>query len=275
MTRTMRNLWLFAVLLLSLLPRESSAQASSATKAYELRIYTASPGRLPDLVSLLGSTATQVWAQHRIQNVFDGTVLEGAPIDGTDANSMVVCIVAHENREAADKAWSDVENDDTWKTAWARAQQAGHLLAKPPSSLYLTAAEITPAAGITSSSGTQPRIFELRKYNTGAERLPATVDQFQEGLASILAKVGMTPIIYWTADDRSSFVYLLAHKDREAARASWTAFLPEFRPFMAELNARRAAANPPASNGGAETPPARRTPDDNRFLVPTSFSPLQ
>jgi len=89
-----------------------------------------------------------------------------------------------------------------------------------------------------------------------------TVNQFQSGLAAILVHNGMTPIAYWTAEDRSSFVYLLAHKDRQAARASWSSFVGDYRPFMAEFNARVPA--PPAGT---------RTPDDNRFLTPTDYSP--
>jgi hypothetical protein len=83
-------------------------------------------------------------------------------------------------------------------------------------------------------------------------------------LAAILSKNGMTPIAYWTADDRSAFIYLLAHKDREAARTSWASFMTDFRPFMAEFNARSGAA-----------PAGTRRPDDNRFLIPTDFSPIK
>jgi hypothetical protein len=67
-------------------------------------------------------------------------------------------------------------------------------------------------------------------------------------------------------------VYLQAHKDREAARASWAAFIPPFRPLITDFNANAAAAlvvegKPPAH-------PSPRAPEDNRFLIPTGFSPL-
>ena len=114
----------------------------------------------------------------------------------------------------------------------------------------------------SSSYTSQARVFELRKYNTGPKGLPRTVAQFKSGLAAILSKNGMTPIAYWTAYDNSAFIYLLAHKDRETARASWTSFMTDFRLFMTEFN----KSAPPA-------PAGRRTPDDNRFLVPTDYSP--
>jgi len=249
------------------------AQTVPGSKIYELRIYTAGAGRLGDLQALVGSKGVQLFAKHGIENVFDGTVLEGAPIDGTDASNMLVLILAHKDRAAADKDWAAVDADGAWKSAWAAAEKSGTLLSKPVSSLYLnTTAELSPSSVALSAPGSPTRVFELRKYNTGPDRLPNMVAEFKEGIAAILVKTGMTPVIYWTADDKSSFVYLLAHKDREAARSSWAAFMPEFRPFMAEFNA---AHNPPPANGAPAPPPARRTPDDNRFLIPTAYSPLK
>ena len=249
------------------------AQAAPSAKLYELRIYTASPGRLGDLETVMSAEGVGALGRHGIQNIFDGTVLEGAPIDGPDASNMLVCILAHDNRAAADKSWAAFDSDPAWKSAWAAAEKSGPLLAKQPMSLFMNATDFSPALEAPTAAGAPTRIFELRKYNTGPDRLQNTVDEFQQGLAAILVKVGMNPVIYWTADDRSSFVYLIAHKDRETARASWTAFRPEFGPFIAAFNAKQAAAAPPAPAGASPTPPLRRTPDDNRFLVPTSFSP--
>ncbi|SEB73906.1 NIPSNAP family protein [Terriglobus roseus] len=254
------------------IPARPLAAQVSTSKVYELRIYTANAGKLAELEALLGAQGIRIFGKHGIQNVFDGTVLEGAPIDGADATNMLICILGHKSSAAANKDWAEVDADPAWKTAWAGAEKSGPLLSRPASSLLLEATSFTPVLEAPTAAGAPTRVFELRKYNTGAERLPAMVDEFQSGLAAILVKVGMTPILYTTAEDKSSFVYLLAHKDREAARASWTAFTPEFRPFMAQFNAKQAATAPPADPAA---PPRRRTPDDNRFLVPTSFSPIR
>lgn len=253
--------------------RTVHAQAASTPKVYELRIYTATAGRLADLESLIGNQGLRTFAKHGIQNVFDGTVLEGAPIDGADASNMLVCIVAHKDRANAEKDWTDFEADRIWKNALAKAETNGPLLSKPPVSLLLDTTDFSPALESPTPASSPTRIFELRKYNTGPERLQTTVDEFQQGLGAILVDVGMKPVIYWTADNRSSFVYLIAHKDRETARASWTAFGPKFRPFITTFNARQASTTAPPSD--SNTPPRRRTPDDNRFLVPTAFSPIR
>jgi hypothetical protein len=135
--------------------------------------------------------------------------------------------------------------------------------------------DFSPALESRVNAGAASRIFELRKYNTGPAALQTTVSEFQEGLAAILVKVGMTPVIYWTAADHNSFVYLVAHNDREAARTSWAAFRPLFRPFLEEFNARQAITAASTVSGAPVQATTPRTPDDNRFLVPTTFSPLR
>jgi len=229
-------------------------------KVHEVRLYTANAGKLADFQTLFRSQAL-LFSKYGIENVFEGTVLEGAPVDGADARSMLVCILAHQSREAADRSWAAIEGAAEWQEAMKRAEQNGPLLAKPAVSILMTPTDFSPALE-PPSAGAPARVFELRKYNTGPEGLPRTVAQFKSGLAAILSKNGMTPIAYWTAYDNSAFIYLLAHKDREAARASWTSFMTDFRPFMTEFN----KSAPPA-------PAGRRTPDDNRFLVPTDYSP--
>lgn len=267
----------------ALTTRVSAAQAPNS-KVYELRIYTANAGKLADVQAVMRGTGVRLLAKYGIENVFDGTVLEGAPIDGTEAPNMLVCVLGHPSRAAADRAWTGFAADAEWQTAWARAEQAGPLLAKLPVSTYMSTTDFSPALEAPTGAGAEARVFELRKYNTGVDGLPRTVAQFKSGLANILSKNGMTPIVYWTTEDKTAFIYLVAHKDRAAARASWSTFMVDYRPFMAEFNARTAAqtAAPAASaaaapsaapSGAPAAAPARRTPDDNRFLVPTDFSP--
>lgn len=258
LSRALLVVTVFALTLFSSAHLQARPSAPSG-KTYELRIYTANAGRLADLNVFFKNSGMRVLAKHGIENVFDGTVLEGAPVDGADAANMLVCVLAHPNPTAADAAWGAVENDAEWKSAWARLEQGGAPLAKPVTVIRMTTTDFSPA--LEAPGAAAGRVFELRKYNTGADGLPRTIDQFKSGLAAIIAKNGMTPIAYWTANDSSAFIYLVAHKDREAGRASWSTFTNDYRPFMAEFNARVGAP-----------PPGRRV-DDNRFLTPTDYSP--
>ncbi len=256
-----------AAALLALSPSVSGAQGAGEPRTYELRIYTAAAGRLADLQAVVRDTGRKVLAKHRIENVFNGTVTEGARIDGTDAPNMLVCIFSYMSPTEAERAREAFESDADWKAAWTGAEQGGALLAKPVESVLMNATDFSPTLEAPSAAGAPTRIFELRKYNTGPEGTPWSVSQFRGGLAAIIARQGMTPVAYWTAADNSALIYLLAHKDREAARASWATFINDYRPYMTEFNAKQAAA-------GLTPPPAgTRRPDDNRFLTPTDYSP--
>ena len=239
------------------------AQVQATPKVCELRIYTANAGKLPDLHGLFRNEGTRLFARHGIQNVFAGTVLEGAASDGADAPNMVVWIVGHSDHPAAGRAWAAVNGDAGWKAAVARVEQSGPLLSKPPVSVFMSATDYSPiiAASSAATTDSATHVFELRKYDTGVAGLPYTAHRFKVGMADILAKTGMTPIGYWTATDESAFIYLVAHTDRETARASWSSFMTPYRAFMADYSKRPDAI--------AAVP---RTAEENRFLVATDYS---
>jgi NIPSNAP len=263
-----RIVLLWAAALVAALPgavRSHSAQTPATAKGYELRISTATPGRLADLKMLFRDRAARL-ERHGIEPVFSGTVLEGAASDGDRAVNMLVDILAHESRAAVDRSWAALDADTEWRAARSAAEKSGPL-AGAPASTVMNLTDFSPALVHPAASASDaPRVFELRQYNTGAEDLDYTVERFRLGLAKVIGDAGMTPLAYWTADDRSAFIYLVAHKDREAARTSWTNFMPGYRAFMTKYNADR---------GGPSTPPSRRSPDDNRMLVPTDYSPIR
>jgi len=74
----------------------------------------------------------------------------------------------------------------------------------------------------------------------------------------------METLKFWRTTDDKSFIYLLAHKDRETSKESWAIFMKNFRGFMQKYNA------------SGKTPPADAPPGagmEIRFLKPTDYSP--
>ena len=70
-----------------------------------------------------------------------------------------------------------------------------------------------------------PLLYELRTYTTAEGRLPALHKRFSEHTMQIFEKHGMKNIIYWVPEDKeNTLVYVIAHKSKEAADASWAAF---------------------------------------------------
>jgi len=71
-------------------------------------------------------------------------------------------------------------------------------------------------------------VYELRTYTTAAGRLPALHKRFKDHTLRIFEKHGMKNVVYWTpVDQDNTLVYLLEHKSRKAAKASWAAFVKD------------------------------------------------
>ena len=108
-------------------------------------------------------------------------------------------------------------------------------------------------------------IFELRTYTAPDGKLADLHARFRDHTLRIFAKHGMTSVIYLAPMDapasQNQLVYLLAHKDRETAKASWDAFTndPEWKKVAADSQV----------NGRIVSKV------DSVFLTPTDYSPLK
>ena len=80
------------------------------------------------------------------------------------------------------------------------------------------------------------RTFELRTYVTNEGKLPDLLKRFREHTCKIFEKHGMENIGYWVPVEKAdgadnTLIYVIAHKSRDAAKASWAAFVadPEWK----------------------------------------------
>jgi len=71
-------------------------------------------------------------------------------------------------------------------------------------------------------------VYELRTYYTLPGKLPDLHNRFKNHTMRLLEKHGMKNIGYWQPQDEpgksNMLIYILKHKSREAAKASWDAF---------------------------------------------------
>jgi len=106
--------------------------------------------------------------------------------------------------------------------------------------LALTAFRIMPSAGAQQSDSA---VFELRTYTATPGNLDALLDRFRDHTVRIFEKHGMTNVGYWVPNDPElsgdTLIYLLRHDSREAADASWQAFIsdPEWQRVAEASNA--------------------------------------
>jgi hypothetical protein len=89
-----------------------------------------------------------------------------------------------------------------------------------------SAALVDSAAAAPANSG---RVYELRTYIAPPGKRDALLARFRDHTVKLFEKHGMVNVGYWVPIDEKDggadkLVYLLEHKSREAAAASWKAF---------------------------------------------------
>ena len=251
--------FLLAMMLAISLP---AVAAEPDTRCFEMRTYFAAPGKLDDLLARFRDHTVKLFAKHGITNIG-----YWVPIENT-ANKLVY-VIAFPNREARESAagsWKAFAADPDWKAAQKASEVNGKLVEKVES-VFLTATNFSPEI---QPSVAAPRVFELRTYTTTAGNLDRLQARFRDHTLALFAKHGMTNLFYWTpmADQKnadSTLVYLLAHKDADAAKASFGAF----RADPAWIAAKDASEK---EGGGSLT-----VPDGvkSEFLKATDFSPTR
>ena len=83
----------------------------------------------------------------------------------------------------------------------------------------------------------KPMLYELRTYYTPEGKLDALNARFRNHTMKLFEKHGMKNIMYWTPVDKpNTLIYVIAHKDKDAADASWKAFRedPEWKKVAEE-----------------------------------------
>lgn len=68
-------------------------------------------------------------------------------------------------------------------------------------------------------------LYELRTYYTPEGKLDDLNARFRNHTMALFEKHGMKNIMYWTPVDKpNTLIYVIAHRDKAAADASWAAF---------------------------------------------------
>jgi hypothetical protein len=83
-------------------------------------------------------------------------------------------------------------------------------------------------------------VYELRTYTTNEGKLDALNARFRDHTVGLFTKHGIESIGYWVPTDeersKNTLIYVIKHKSREAAAASWKAFIadPDWKKAAAE-----------------------------------------
>lgn len=91
---------------------------------------------------------------------------------------------------------------------------------------FLACALLLTLTGSILAADKDNALYELRIYTAADGKLDALHARFRDHTCKLFEKHGMTNIGYWTPIDNPEhkLIYIIAHKDRDAANASWKAF---------------------------------------------------
>jgi hypothetical protein len=109
------------------------------TRVFELRTYTAAPGKIDALNARFRQHTNRLFEKH-------GMTIIGfwMPLKQKEGEDKLIYILAYPSKEAADKSWKAFRDDPDWQKARAESEKDGSLLAKPPESVYMAPTDYSP-----------------------------------------------------------------------------------------------------------------------------------
>ncbi len=102
----------------------SEAQAQGMNRVFELRTYTAHPGRLAELHARFRDHTVGLFERHGMTNI--GYF---APQEAPLADNTLIYLLAHDSREAAAASWDAFRSDPEWQQAAEASRRNGRLVA--------------------------------------------------------------------------------------------------------------------------------------------------
>ena len=208
----------FAAVLVLTVSSSVSAADKEHSPIYELRTYTTAKGRLPALHKRFRDHTVALFKKHGMTNVVYWTP--------SDKPNTLVYLLRHDSVAAAKKSVDAFRVDPDWKQAFKASREDGAIVIQGGvKSQFLKATDYSPKTFTKAKAGWT---YELRTYTTRKGRLPALHARFRDHTMALFKKHGIHNVLYTTPLDEklkdNTLIYVIAHKDRKAAGASWKAF---------------------------------------------------
>lgn len=256
----MKRRTLFLLTLLSTLASPAVSLQAADQRCYELRTYTAAPGKLDALLQRFRNHTVALFTKHGMTNV-------GYWVPADNPDRKLIYLLSFPDRAARDASFKAFAADPAWQEAQKTSEAGGKLVDKLESR-FLTATDFSKT---DAPSGPNPsRVYELRTYTCGPGNLPRLQDRFRNHTVSLFSKHGMKHFGYWTPSAGEpgagdTLIYLLIHDSREAMAASFTSFRAD--PVWTAAK----SASEQAAGGSLTVPDGVKS----LVLIPTDFSPAK
>jgi len=116
-------------------PPAATPPAASTGRVFELRTYYCVPGRLDALQKRFRENTTRIFKKHGMENV-------GYWVP-TDKPDVLIYILAHASKQAADASWAAFRADPEWD-AVKKASEADGPIVQKVESVFMTPTDYSP-----------------------------------------------------------------------------------------------------------------------------------
>ncbi len=204
---------------------EIVAPTPPAIGLYELRIYTAAPGKAEALDARFRNHTIGLFKKHGMTPVGFWHV---ATPEGAAKDDRLFYLMGYKDRAARDASWAAFAQDPEWRQVYADSQKDGSLTTTGGiQNIFLNSTDYSPKLNTTSS--TTPRLWELRTYTATPGKLENVHNRFRNHTIGIFSRLGMTNFQYWrpVADQPAmtdKMVYMMAYPTAAARTTMWQAF---------------------------------------------------
>jgi len=118
--------------------RSTVSVEAAGSKVYELRMYTAEPGKLDDLHARFKDHTLDIFKKHGMNSV-----IYFKPEDEPLKNNTLVYMLSFPSRDAAKKSWDAFRNDPEWQKVAKESEANGKLVTKVES-IFLDPTDYSP-----------------------------------------------------------------------------------------------------------------------------------
>ncbi len=107
------------------LGQTTTVKAAASGRVFEIRTYTAEPGKLEALHARFRDHTLSIFEKHGMTSI--GYF---APTDEPLSKNTLIYVLAFPSREAAKKSWADFRNDPEWQRVSKESEANGKLVTK-------------------------------------------------------------------------------------------------------------------------------------------------
>ena len=103
----------------------NAVAGGGGSPVFELRVYHAAEGKLPELLARFREHTVELFARHGMKSV-----AYWVPVDEPASKNTLIYILRHPSREEATANWKAFQDDPEWKSVKAKSEEKGPLVEK-------------------------------------------------------------------------------------------------------------------------------------------------